>query len=721
MPNKQLTARLKLNTTQAEQKLRNIAKAIDALNKAVNQQSNAYSQVDAALKSSTRSTTKAKAETDKLANSAKKVNHNFQSTSGTLGSLASKLKGIAATYLGIMGLRTVVDTSDTITSAQNKLNYVSAQQLGSDAYNSDGSYSNKTIQQTQNTMDKMYASAQKVRMSYTDMMSNVSKSITLAGDAFQNNTDNAIRFQEIMAEAYTLGGASASEMSTSMYQLIQALGAGILAGDELRSVREGAPLAYKAIEEFVQGVYNSEESLKELASQGKVTSDMVVAAIMNSGNKMDSAFAQTAQTFAQTWDQIKNSAKKAFEPVSNMLRDTLNQAIDNGLIEKVEIFFAYLSKGLQFAFTLISNFVSWVADQWSWLKYVVCYVLLVIVALLIKVASTAIATALITAASWLAANWVLLLVVAVLMLIIYWFEEVCYGAAWLAAWIINIVFGIVNAIFAAITAVGVIVSWVITFIINLVMGCGEAIGAIAENIGIAFQNAFIWAKNTFWDFIADVLRGVSKLEPVINGIAKLLGKDGVDFGGLIDSVESKKSEYKSFRSVGDAWSSGLNTMGYADMGEMTSGALNTLEYVDANAWGSAAGNWGAGVKNSVTDSISAGIGVVDGFANANDSAYNVANAYNEPTNDELLKGVGDIADNTDSIADSMNLTQEDLEYLRKVADMEWKKEYTTASINVEMTNHNTVNGEYDLASLAIDLRDMIEEEMYAVADGVYAG
>jgi hypothetical protein len=67
----------------------------------------------------------------------------------------------------------------------------------------------------------------------------------------------------------------------------------------------------------------------------------------------------------------------------------------------------------------------------------------------------------------------------------------------------------------------------------------------------------------------------------------------------------------------------------------------------------------------------------------------------------------------------MELTQEDLEYLRKIADMEWKKEFTTATIQVDMSNYNTVNGESDLDGIVTKLTDKLYEELNVVANGVY--
>lgn len=768
------------------------------------------------------------------------VESSAQRTNGILGSIWQKLKGIAATYLGIMGAKAVIGTADTITSAENKLNYVN----GYD------------VKATQASMDKMYNSAQKVRMSYTDMMSNVSKSMALAGDSFKGNIDNAIRFQEIMAEAYAVGGASAQEMSSSMYQMIQALGSGILAGDELRSVREGAPLAYKAIEKFAQGVYDCNDSLKEMASQGRITSDMVVAGILNAGNELDTAFAQTAQTFAQTWTQIKNVAKKAFEPVARMMRDSLNNAIDNGLIDKVESAFVGIAKVFQVVFKVIANGISWIADNWGWIKNLLIVGLIVLAGYFVYTATMAVISAIATFLSWTLVEQVIFIIIAAILALIYvflmwkdgaisscqavalaigiiilaigiamllagnlWgllvigaaiaayfiiakFSEVCAFLGWLAGWIVNIVFGvvnfiiacvyvilanawntialIVNAVAAAVMAIYTIIQWLVAFVVNLTMGCvnfmatlisnlGATASAVAQNVGIFFANGFYTAASACYDFVADALSYLSKLAPVINGIASLMGKSFnlnstiSNLRGKAASYEGKKQDYVSVGSIwsnnslGDAWSSGWNTMEFANMGDMVSSGWNTmpfqsvsgawssgmgtLTYVDPNAWGSAAGEWGAGVQDWINDKggnlankVNDKLGnLVDLDSLGDKLGLNLSDISkdtlfpetglnsSDPSDllDDIGKGVDGIGGDTGKIADAMELTEDDLEYLRKIAEMEWKKEYTTAEIKVDMSNYNTINGDSDLDGIVTRLTDKLYEELASVADGVY--
>lgn len=778
MASKQLTANVRLNTKSAETSLSNLIKKINNVNNAVNKISNGSS---AKLPKNIQNTTN---ETHKWANAISKVNSKLNGSKSLIGSIGSGLKTLANRYLGVMGMGVVINTSDAITSAENKLNYING---GDTAL-------------TQDAMSKMYTSAQKVRMGYTDMMSNVSKSMALAGDSFKGSTDMAIRFQEIMAEAYAVGGASAQEMSSSMYQLIQALGAGTLAGDELRSVREGAPLAYKEIEKFAQGVYNTTDSLKDMASEGKISSDMVIAAVMNAGDKMDSAFAQTEQTFGQTWDQIKNAATRSFTPIAEYFRTALNNAIDNGLIEKFETFFSAVAKGVIIVFKIIENVINWIAENWNWLKNILIAGLILYISYLIITTSIAIANAISRIAVWLMEygtillivacvlalvyvfylwktaaidtctaiaialliiavicffifGWVVALVVAAVAVVIMALQYIAGAITWLAMLIWNTILAIAN-FFAAIglwvaAVFGNVCEWISTafmnavnFVRNVAMGLWNVIKAIAQNIGIAFENCWIFAQNTFWSFVESVLRGLQALVQPISDLASLIGLD-FSLNSTIDSVAAKQQSYKDFVDVGDAWNEGYNTYdykkgNYTDLGNAWDKGINTFDAFE-DGWSSDAFNigydWGNGVKDSINqwgsqyqtwdtgglslDNIGNSLGVDNGqFDNLFDNntvGNNIGNDFGD-----LLGDTGDIADNTGKISDSMDLTEEDLKYLRKIAESEWKKEYTTATINVDMTNNNNINSDSDLDGIVTRLSEKLREELNVVADGVYA-
>lgn len=111
----------------------------------------------------------------------------------------------------------------------------------------------------------------RTRSSFLDTTSVVSKLGILAGDNFKN-TDEIIAFTELMNKNFTIGGASIQEQTSAMYQLTQAMASGKLQGDEFRSIMENAPLLAEAIANYTG---KSKGDLKELSSQGVITSDII--------------------------------------------------------------------------------------------------------------------------------------------------------------------------------------------------------------------------------------------------------------------------------------------------------------------------------------------------------------------------------------------------------------------------------------------------------------
>ena len=795
MANKTLTANVKLNTKSAEQSLTRLTKKIDSVQKAITKtgtNQKLVKAIDKAVQKTNQltvatnkwasATNKVASTTAKVATTAKKVNSAnqqatnsarklgsaYRSTNANANGLLNTVKRLAATYLGVMGMRATINTSDTITSAENRFN------------NLEGGNANLT----QSSMDKIYAASQRSRSSYGDMLSNVSKSMTLAGDAFQGNVDNAIKFQEIMAKAYTIGGASEAEQASSMYQLVQALGSGVLQGDELRSVREGAPIAYKKMEQFCQSVLKTDRSLKDLASDGVVTSDIIVAAIMSAEKEINDSFNNTQMTFAQAWNNIKNTATKAFEPVLKRLNKMLNGDLGKRALAGITKALVVAAQAADWLLTAFEAIAEWCITNWEWIKYVIAGVFATMAIMAVQSAAQVIT-------AFLSANWQILLIVASVMAILYVYElwrqgtidltdAIIYCLAIIAAALVvaGIILGnvpmliaamvvgilaiifmffseicggvnvavqaVVNAFFWCGNLIMAIWEWIkavaynaMAGIVNIAMALANSFVAICENIGTAFENAWIFAQNAFWDFVQSVLEGVKWLEPAINAIAQAFGKDGFTLTGLIENVESKKKSYKEFTSVGDAWNSGMGTMEYKNLTEAWNTGWNTYDafeqgwagdaYDAGYTWGTgiedAINEWGSQFQGSSEDGLFSDIGsmlgidlngLLNGLVDPNDPSYSTSGSYDPSGANQ------DILDALDRIGDNTELSQEDLDYLRRVADMEWKKEFTTASITIDMSNYNTINGDGDLDGIVTKLTDKLYEEMNAVANGVYA-
>ena len=223
----------------------------------------------------------------------KKHSQNASSSSGMLG---KAIKGLITGYTALK----VMETSDTLSSNRSRLDLIKREGEAVDDLTA-----------------KIYASAQASRGGYLDTMSSVTKLGLTAKDAF-SSTDEIIRFTELMNKNFVIGGASATEQASAMYQLTQAMSSGRLQGDEYRSIIENAPLLAKSIENYMRNVQGATGSMKDWASQGLLTSDVIKAALFNAADETEERFNKMPMTFAQAWTSFKNSALRAFEPVFQM-------------------------------------------------------------------------------------------------------------------------------------------------------------------------------------------------------------------------------------------------------------------------------------------------------------------------------------------------------------------------------------------------------------------
>jgi hypothetical protein len=206
----------------------------------------------------------------------------------------------------------------------------------------------------------------------------------------------------------------------------------------------------------------------------------------------------------------------------------------------------------------------------------------------------------------------------------------------------------------------------------------------------------------FWNAIADMLEGCDWLLKGINKIREALGKDTITVEGLREKANRYSTTKKEIKPLGAAWDEG-----YAYGANWASGVKGKVtDWVGNKLSGASLDDLGSKLGLDLTNQIGGGSGL-------------------KPTSTEDLLGdindkLGGVKGDTGSIKDSMELTEEDLKDFRKLANMEWRKEYTTAHIAVHMNNKNTINNKGDLDNWVISLRDMLTEEIDAVANGVYA-
>lgn len=673
---------------QIEKRVNSLTKTMNNFNKGIvksGQQMETLSKRVDKVANATKKLGNASKDVNKLSNSLNQAKVSANNAKSGVDDLTKSVKKLATAYLSMVGIGAILDGADAITGATNKLTTVYKMENPT-ATDADA----KAAVQAQ--MDDIFASAQRSRSDYNDTMHNVGKLLINADSTFDGNLDKAIAFNELMAKTYTIGGASDKEQASSMYQLVQAMGAGVLAGDELRSVREGAQVAYKYIEEYAQALYNTKTSLKDLASEGLITSDIVASAILKNADAINSMFDATQVTFEQTWTSMKNNFIKAFEPVLQRLTTLLNNQDFQNMLASLTVAFVNMAN-------IMLSVLEWLSNAWKVLTDNIGVVRDVIVAILIP-AIIALGAHFIIAGikafiAFVMANWVILLVVAAVALLIYAFLQ--WGE------IVGIIAGIVVG-----TIWGILVTiWdVVLMIINLVLWLGNVFAGVGAVILSVFTNAWADIQYGFYAVVEGVLRGIKWIVDALN---KIPGVD-IDTSGLTsqinDTAKKKADAWASRQSYSEAWDEGYHSFEYFELvnpvdqavmvGEETSRAVsNASESV--NEW-----------LDGLGDSLSGGTDTSDIFG-GKDWESVIGNA---------IDGSG-TGENIGDIADSIELTKDDLEYLRELAEMEAINRFTTAEIKVDMSNYNTINGENDLDGLVVKLSEKIEEEMHIVAEGNY--
>jgi len=220
------------------------------------------------------------------------LNKKVKETATSYGGLGTAIK----TAIGAIGIQKLVGLSDENTQITARLNLIS-----------DGN--------TDDLKNKIFASAQRSRADYFSTADVVSKLGMRAGDAF-NNTDEIIAFSENLNKMFVVAGASQAEISSASLQLTQALGSGVLRGEELNAVFETAPNVIQAIADYMGQPIGK---IRELASEGKITADIVKNAMLSATDNINKDFKKMPLTWSQVWTMTMNKLIKLTEPLLNII------------------------------------------------------------------------------------------------------------------------------------------------------------------------------------------------------------------------------------------------------------------------------------------------------------------------------------------------------------------------------------------------------------------
>lgn len=236
------------------------------------------------------------------ANQAQNSNRRFSDSASeaarSTSSFVSSLRNLAGAYVGVRGISSLFNLSDTMTQTTARLDMM-----------------NDGLQTTAELNQMIYESAQRSRGSYQATADMVSKLGNLAGDAFSSNKE-LVAFAEQLNKQITLSGASTAAADAAMLQLTQAMSSGVLRGEELNSVLEQTPTIAQTIADYM-GV--STGQMREMASEGQVTATVVKNALLGAADEVNAKFEQMPMTWGQVWTSFQNTAIMALQPVLNAI------------------------------------------------------------------------------------------------------------------------------------------------------------------------------------------------------------------------------------------------------------------------------------------------------------------------------------------------------------------------------------------------------------------
>lgn len=633
-------------------------------------------------------------------NYTEKVQGSHRASKGLLGTLKQV---VAAYWVGQM-VSKALDTADAWSQTSARISLAAREGENVDE-----------IQQ------KIFESANRARSAYMDTADVVAKMGQRAGSAF-GSTDEIIAFTETLSKMYKIAGASQEEQKSSMLQLTQALGSGVLRGEEFNAVFEAAPNIMQAVADYMDVPLGK---LRDLASEGQITAGIVKNAVLGAAEEVNSDFASMPATFEQAWSLFSNQALMALDPVWDKL----------GEISSSDDFQSFASLSGQalavFAGTAVSlldavaGAAGFVVDNWSVIGPIVygvaAAIALYTAALVAHNTVQAVGNGLKAAAALQETVHAAHLAMSTGATFAATAAQYGLNAALLACpltWILLAIIAVIAILYAVVAAInkvtgstysasGIIMgvlSVAVSFVMNLFLALLELVFGVVEllvNPFIVFAN---FLANVFVDPVGAVIHlfgdmadfVLAILEKIASAIDLVFGSNLAaavsDWRGTLSAkVEGAAEKYGNgkYQKVMDNLDLSVEKTG---MGRFDYGAAWDKGYSQGEAWGDKisgifSGNKGSGGTGGYEDLL----GSIDA-------------------------GVGETASNTGK---ALDISDENLKYMRDIAERDAVNRFTTAEIRVDMVNNNSVSSNMDLDGMMDYMVTGVKTAMEQAAEGVH--
>ena len=616
-------------------------------------------------------------------NATKKVEN---STDNWLGGISK----IGAGYLslkGVMeGIKFAVGYSDNLTQNTNRLSLMN-----------DGTQSTDSLQQD------IYESAMRARASISDTMSAVASLGQRAGDSFQSNQE-IIQFVENLNKQFAIAGATQQEQASATLQLTQALGSGVLRGEELNAVFESAPNVIQTIADYLEVPIGQ---IKDMASDGEITADIVRNAMLSATSDINEEFNSTRVTWEQTLEMFENKAYMAFKPLGNKINEIANSPTMQVLFENIGNALVPIANALTWIIDKVSALGGAVVENWGIIAPIVYGIVAALGVYILATKSLAAAQLVAKGATavWvgiqtvfnavMALNPIFIILIAIIALIAIIFA-VCAAIAKFT--------GVANSAFGVICGV---VSVTGAFIYNTAVGLLNGIIQIIWSIFVTpFLGIIEWILNvcnggfnSFGDAVANI---IGQIISWFLDLGKVVTK-------IIDAI------------FGSDWTSGLNALqdNVLEWGKnenaitISRDAPEILQRVEySNVW-SAGSAWGDSASTKIS-----------GFFNPDNKDYDKSYDKFKSNPSEFKNLTSDTdktAKNTKAIADN---TEKATSLLELVKD-NWEKEailkYTSSAktITYDLSGmQNTYNNTGQNFNPVKEVERYLKKKAATVTEGI---
>nr|DAO32776.1 MAG TPA: tail length tape measure protein [Caudoviricetes sp.] len=757
-------------------------------------------------------------EMQNMVGTSQQLNNNLSKTKGIVGEIVGKLKTAFGLAAVVMATKKTIELSDQNAQITARLNLVS------DA--------------PEQLKKEIYQSANDARVAYTDSMNQVAKLGLLAKDSF-NNTNEIVRFTNLMNKAFKVSGTGAQEATSAMYQLTQAMAAGKLQGDEFRSVMENAPMVAQAIAKYMNVPLGQ---LKELGAKGQITADIIKNALFSAGDEINEKFKTLPLTWQDVWVQAKNFAVRQLDGVLQKVNQVANSKAFQSFVNSAKIAFFGLKTVAEGVFNGIAAAGKFIVDNWTaispiiwgvtaaltayvtwqgisvaleWINVAAKFALNLAVTILTmaKIALTFAVSGYVAAqtnanaAAWLfPGTWIAAIIIGLIVVVLaltvaivqwatgtqsaletiggmfYWLGAVIYnigvaimniliivatavilafilvGAAvanvfigiWnVGVWLVNI---LVQAWYWLVNVAAMAWAWLKVTVSNILIGIYNffveiangfikgynKLGKGAVDTANGFQDAFFSAINAVakfaQDFINGFLKGLAEIGKVIDSVA------GTHFGNAGSvNFSINKGDRATWKDVGL-----LEKKSYGDPNGVAveqkqapqfdyagfinpSGAMKSVMDESEKLANGKFKDLGESFNKGKDDTRKGLDGITDTFNEYKDKLTGKDKPVGNDGTGKDKKGGGGgkdpnnkkTADNTKKMADKMDGMDEDMKYLRDIAEKEYVNKFTTAEVKIDMTNYNDISEQVDAEDFMDRLGERIAEHVHTAAEGVH--